>query len=129
MRHTFRNYASLLAFLLLAAGGMLGLNALATHTSHQAAVTLYHTQLKACHDDNILRFEINRRVTETNVTKAVVVDFLRAAQAARHQAFVTQGHHPSDDKAADSYAMLAARESKLHYHTVPIINCDRIHKP
>lgn len=129
--------ASLLAFIALAVVVAIAINASASRTGREAAQSaarvvsqaatrasglLYRSQLEGCVRGNVLRREINRRVNQTDITRGVVVSFLRSAESARYSNYA-QSHQTSDLKAARSYGRLAEREGKLRYSTVPIVNC------
>lgn len=117
--------AALLAFVVLA---FFGCAAIYT-SARDSAQKLYVSQIQGCQRSNSLRREINHRAAATDITKTVVIEFLRGAQTAR-EATYAQFHVRSDKVAAQTYGRLADKESNLHYGHVTITNCKAaIHHP
>lgn len=119
-----RNVSMLLAFVLLAAGGYLGIKQSTNASIRNTAQTLYKSQVEACERGNKLRRESNDRVNDHLAERDVVSSFLLMAAEARERAGTKL-----DIATAKRYRILAHRlRTTVFYTKIPVPSCESIIK-
>lgn len=121
MHRFLSRWAPFIAFLVLAVGGILALNA----ENRSQATTLYHSQLAACSRGNDLRRLLNFQFSSNQVQIKVLKNFLQAAREARLSSFKETGSR-SDQIAAKQYLIsLDALASGPVAKSLPLISCHK----